>query len=603
MDRWTDHQNFAAAGEQREEIASVHRAAIRSIQRVVSENATPHDEEYASAGIAELLKAGKVLVLTGAGVSTESGIPDYRGPGGSLHDHRPMTYQEFRYDDAARQRYWARSYVGWRRMRRAEPNRAHYALAELEQLGAVSGVITQNVDGLHARAGSCRLLALLLTLVLVIPAYGQETLDALAAAQGCTAETLLQSDKLTAGDSVSDWVAIAVSRAGTEGDTSAYRKALERYVTRMYREQGGLDRLRATEWQRTALTALALGADPTAFGRDKNGRSVNLLADGVYQFTAAKSLGTQGLNGWIFGLIALDSARFAVPEDAVYTRATILQALVAAQEPEGGFGLTVGNSDVDLTAMTLQALAPYQNSTVTYTGAAGESVTIREVVRRALAWLSDQQTAEGDFISWDAANLESTAQVIIALCSLGVDPATDARFVKNGISAVDGLMRYRLDDGTFRHILTDGSDVMATEQALLAQEAMERLSAARRSLYDFREEMPEDVKMQVTALNEALTDVAVATPEEVQALYTRYLAIPAAERSYVFAAGALLDRMQELSLEITPEDPAQAYELRVAAEETTSGPGAVVWIAAGVAVVVVAAGMVIWSKRRKICTK
>ena len=434
------------------------------------------------------------------------------------------------------------------------------------------------------RKGCCRLLTLLLTLVLVIPAYGQETLDALAAAQGCTAETLLQSDKLTAGDSVSDWVAIAVSRAGTEGDTSAYRKALERYVTRMYREQGGLDRLRATEWQRTA-------------------RSVNLLADGVYQFTAAKSLGTQGLNGWIFGLIALDSARFAVPEDAVYTRATILQALVAAQEPEGGFGLTAGNSDVDLTAMTLQALAPYQNSTVTYTGTSGESVTIREVVRRALAWLSDQQTAEGDFISWDAANLESTAQVIIALCSLGVDPATDARFVKNGISAVDGLMRYRLDDGTFRHILTDGSDVMATEQALLAQEAMERLSAARRSLYDFREEMPEDVKTQVTALNEALTDVAVATPEEVQALYTRYLAIPAAERSYVFAAGALLDRMQELSLEITPEDPAQAYELRVAAEVTTSGSGAVVWIAAGAAVVGVAAGIVIWSKRRKICTK
>ena len=73
------------------------------------------------------------------------------------------------------------------------------------------------------RKGCCRLLTLLLlTLVLVIPAYGQETLDALAAAQGCTAETLLQSDKLTAGDSVSDWVAIAVSRAGTEGDTSAY---------------------------------------------------------------------------------------------------------------------------------------------------------------------------------------------------------------------------------------------------------------------------------------------------------------------------------------------------------------------------------------------
>lgn len=112
------------------------------------------------------------------------------------------------------------------------------------------------------RRGCCRLLALLLTLVLVIPAYGQETLDALAAAQGCTAETLLQSDKLTAGDSVSDWVAIAVSRAGTEGDTSAYRKALERYVTRMYREQGGLDRLRATEWAAHRPDGAGAGSGP-----------------------------------------------------------------------------------------------------------------------------------------------------------------------------------------------------------------------------------------------------------------------------------------------------------------------------------------------------
>lgn len=105
---------------------------------------------------------------------------------------------------------------------------------------------------------------------------------------------------------------------------------------------------------------------------------MNLLADGVYQFTAAKSLGTQGLNGWIFGLIALDSARFAVPEDAVYTRAAILQALVAAQEPEGGFGLTVGNSDGGSDSQTWRAPGqPYQNSTVTYTGTSGESVTIR----------------------------------------------------------------------------------------------------------------------------------------------------------------------------------------------------------------------------------
>ena len=85
MDRWTDHQNFAAAGEQREEIASVHRAAIRSIQRVVSENATPHDEEYVSAGIAELLKAGKVLVLTGGGEVLVVSPAVHSSPQGSVY--------------------------------------------------------------------------------------------------------------------------------------------------------------------------------------------------------------------------------------------------------------------------------------------------------------------------------------------------------------------------------------------------------------------------------------------------------------------------------------------------------------------------------------
>ena len=101
MEKWTDTQNFADAGEKSTLIASAHRAAIRSIERVVTETVTPHDPLYAAEGIEKMLRTGGVLALTGAGVSTESGIPDYRGPSGSLLDHRPMTYQEFRYDDAA----------------------------------------------------------------------------------------------------------------------------------------------------------------------------------------------------------------------------------------------------------------------------------------------------------------------------------------------------------------------------------------------------------------------------------------------------------------------------------------------------------------------
>lgn len=104
--------------------------------------------------VAEALGGGGVLVLSGAGISTESGIPDYRGEGGSLSRHTPMTYQDFTGSAQARRRYWARSHLGWRTFRRARPNAGHRAVAAFGRHGLLSGVITQNVDGLHQAAGS-----------------------------------------------------------------------------------------------------------------------------------------------------------------------------------------------------------------------------------------------------------------------------------------------------------------------------------------------------------------------------------------------------------------------------------------------------------------
>ncbi len=104
--------------------------------------------------LAELVQDGGVAVLTGAGISTESGIPDYRGPSGSLARRTPMTYQTFIASPAARQRYWARSHLGWRGIARAVPNAGHHAVVALQRAGLVAGVITQNVDGLHQVAGS-----------------------------------------------------------------------------------------------------------------------------------------------------------------------------------------------------------------------------------------------------------------------------------------------------------------------------------------------------------------------------------------------------------------------------------------------------------------
>ena len=104
--------------------------------------------------VADALSTGGVVVLSGAGISTESGIPDYRGEGGSLSRHTPMTYQDFTGSDRARRRYWARSHLGWRTFRRAVPNTGHRAVAAFGRHGLLSGVITQNVDGLHQAAGS-----------------------------------------------------------------------------------------------------------------------------------------------------------------------------------------------------------------------------------------------------------------------------------------------------------------------------------------------------------------------------------------------------------------------------------------------------------------
>ena len=104
--------------------------------------------------LAELVGGGGAVVLSGAGLSTESGIPDYRGPTGVSRGATPMTFQAFTTEALAPRRYWARSHLGWRVIARARPNAGHLAVADLQQAGLLRGVITQNVDGLHQAGGA-----------------------------------------------------------------------------------------------------------------------------------------------------------------------------------------------------------------------------------------------------------------------------------------------------------------------------------------------------------------------------------------------------------------------------------------------------------------
>jgi NAD-dependent SIR2 family protein deacetylase len=124
---------------------------------MVGVSVVPTADPRADVGVealADLVGDGDVVVLSGAGLSTDSGIPDYRGVTGSRRRHTPMTYQTFTGDARGRHRYWARSHVGWRQIREARPNEGHRAVGDLQSAGLLRGVITQNVDGLHQAGGS-----------------------------------------------------------------------------------------------------------------------------------------------------------------------------------------------------------------------------------------------------------------------------------------------------------------------------------------------------------------------------------------------------------------------------------------------------------------
>ena len=284
---------------------------------------------------------------------------------------------------------------------------------------------------------------------------------------------LSDSENFPAGPSVCDWTAMAFAMLDVYEDYEAYLSALQTYVTEHYETDGYLHRSKATEWHRIALTVMALGGNPESFGTDANGNSVNLIADGTYNF-GGEDIGAQGNNAYIYALITLDAGNFTVPNSARYSREYLINALLKNQEEDGGFGIMKGKSDVDITAMAIQALAPYSGQSEVYTA-----------IDKALSMLSAAQNDDGSFTNWDNVSSESCSQVIIALCSLGLDPKTDERFVKNGNSVFDALMSFRLSDGSFSHNLdSKESDAIATEQAILALCSMIKARDGKR-LYDF----------------------------------------------------------------------------------------------------------------------
>ena len=184
-------------------------------------------------------------------------------------------------------------------------------------------------------------------------------------------------------------------------------------------------------------------------------------------------------------MITLDSESYTVPDGSRYTRTGIIKEILAAEEPGGGFGLDKGTFDIDITAMALQALAPYYGSqnALSVGISPGE---ISRTVDRALARLASVMKENCTFCSYGAENTESTAQVIIALCSLGIDPRTDERFMRGGKNIVDGMQSFLLPGSVYRHSANDSEgNLMSTEQAMLAHIALYKADHKLGRLYDF----------------------------------------------------------------------------------------------------------------------
>ena len=344
--------------------------------------------------------------------------------------------------------------------------------------------------------------ALLLALTLCVPAFGETpswgdlAMDVAVAQRAergiADNQPLLTEDAFPAGSSVSDWTALAMARAGIADDYAGYLARLQAYVERQYAENGGLHAVKATEYHRIALTAAALGGDPAAFGAKPDGTAIDLVAEGTYNWQG-DDLGGQGLNGWIFALLTMDAVGLEVPADARYSRQDMLDAIVSAQLPDGGFSLGGGAMDVDITAMALQALAPYREQ-------------YQEVIDAALNALSAAQTVTGGFESWGAQSSESCAQVILALTALNIDPTADERFQKNQRNVAEALMDFQLSDGGFAHEKDGPLDAMACEQAMQALTAMELRQQGEGRFFDLTAAHP--VQLETTP------DTDTETPAE-----------------------------------------------------------------------------------------
>ena len=263
-----------------------------------------------------------------------------------------------------------------------------------------------------------------------------------------------------------EWMTIGLARSGRTVPEGYYDNAVAYVKAKINTTTNRLDRNKSTDNARLILALTAIGKDVTDVG------GFDLLAG----LDDMKYVKRQGTNGPVWTLIALDSHDYT-PAGSV-TRDALVETILSLQKDSGAWYINSTNKtdDVDMTAMAIQALAPYYKT----------NEAVKAAVDKALTWLSTMQKSDGSFaeMAGAASSSESTAQVLVALCALGIDPTADARFAKNSFHVLDGLLTFYTGEA-FKHQIADTTvDQMATEQSYYALAAYMRLTGSQNFLYD-----------------------------------------------------------------------------------------------------------------------
>jgi len=370
-----------------------------------------------------------------------------------------------------------------------------------------------------------------------------------------SSEDLLDIQK-NAGNNFDDWFFLSILRSKKEIDYNLYKGMLRNYIIDSYREKGNLSNNLITEWHRLIMLSSSVGLDPRAIVL--NDENYNLLIDGIYNTKNNNMLEKQGINSYVFALIALDSFGFKeIDNNDYHSRKSLIENIISFELDGGGFAYSKTEADIDMTALVIQALSEYYNSLYVYNvynriQEKTIETNVKDVIDRALVIISTSQKNDGDFESYEISNVESTAQVLISLTSLGIDIDNDSRFIKNNNTVYDGIIKYQNSDGTFRR--NDYSNKISGYQAFMGLVAYDRWLNNMRSIYDLKPEMNNNLKEEINSLITDIDNSNYLSISELKQLLERYKILPGVERNYVYNFYKLYNSLIINNIEVAIEE-------------------------------------------------